>query len=206
MSANAPAGASTTIRRYGNRAVYFFGLAPAAWAFYLGFTDQLGAEPIKALERTLGFWALRFLLASLAIAPLRHFGVIDLLRYRRTIGLLCFTYAVLHLLVYLGFDQGFDFAAIGIDIAKRPYITTGMLSFVALVPLALTSNDVLIRRMGWRQWKRPHLSIYLASLAAALHVLLAIKSMSAEPLIYAAIALALIGNGLIARIFGWRSI
>src|SRR6516165_10988182 len=120
------------------RAIYVVGMLPAVSTFYFGLMDQLGADPQKTLERTLGLWALRFLIACLAITPLRRLGGPNLVRYRRTLGLLAFYYAVLHLTVYLLLDQGLDFAAVWADIVKRPYITVGMLAFIVLSPLAAT--------------------------------------------------------------------
>src|SRR5215813_5779013 len=135
------------------RAIYIVGMLPAVWTFYLGLTDQLGADPQKTLERTLGLWALRFLIAALAITPLRRLGGPSLIRYRRAIGLLGFYYAALHLTSYLVLDQGLDLAAIWADIVKRPYITIGMLAFTILVPLAVTSNGPMIRRLGAALWR-----------------------------------------------------
>jgi sulfoxide reductase heme-binding subunit YedZ len=172
--------------------LYAIGLAPAAWTFYLGLNDQLGADPMKTLERTLGLWALRFLIAGLAITPLRRLGGPNLIRYRRTLGLLAFYYAALHVAVYAGLDQGLDLAAIGKDILKRPYITIGMLAFLILIPLAATSNATMIKRLGGAAWQRLHRWVYLAAAAAALHFLLLVKSWPAEPIIYAAIVAALL--------------
>ena len=101
------------------RAIYILGMLPAVWYFHLGITDQLGADPQKTLERLLGLWALRFLILSLAITPLRRLGGPNLIRYRRAVGLLAFTYASLHLTVYMVLDQGLDFAAIWADITMR---------------------------------------------------------------------------------------
>ncbi len=166
--------------------VYVIGFLPALWTFYLGLSDQLGAEPIRALQRTLGLWALRFLLATLTITPLRQSLHINLLRYRRALGLLAFYYATLHLVVYVALDHQFDFQAIWADMLKRRYITVGMLAFVMLVPLAITSNDPMIRRMGAQAWKRLHRLVYLTVIAAALHFILLVKSWPLEPLAYAA--------------------
>ncbi|MBN9266449.1 MAG: sulfoxide reductase heme-binding subunit YedZ, partial [Hyphomicrobium sp.] len=125
---------------------------PAVLYFYWGVTDQLGADPQNILERALGLWALRFLIASLAITPLRQLGGPNLIRYRRALGLLAFYYASLHLTTYMLIDKGLDLNAIIADIIKRPYITVGMLAFTVLVPLAITSNGPMIRRLGanWR--------------------------------------------------------
>jgi methionine sulfoxide reductase heme-binding subunit len=174
------------------RAIYMLGMLPAVSTFYFGLTDQLGADPQKTLERTLGVWALRFLIVCLAITPLRRLGGPNLVRYRRSIGLLAFYYAALHLTVYTVLDQGLDLAAIWADILKRPYITVGMLAFLVLVPLAITSNTTMIRRLGAAAWQRLHRLIYLAAAAAALHFIMLVKSWPAEPLIYAALVVALL--------------
>ncbi|MBL0403195.1 protein-methionine-sulfoxide reductase heme-binding subunit MsrQ [Microvirga aerilata] len=178
-------------------AVYIAGFIPAVWLFYAGITDQLGADPMRYLEQALGLWALRFLIGSLAITPLRQLLGINLLRYRRAIGLLAFYYAALHLITYLVLDQGLDFAAIWADIVKRPYITIGMATFVVLVPLALTSNNAAIRRMGGQAWARLHRLVYLAAIGAVLHFVLVVKSWPPEPLVYAAIVAALLGYRIV---------
>jgi len=175
------------------RAIYILGLVPAVWTFYLGLTDQLGADPQNTLERTLGLWALRFLIAALAVTPLRRLGGPSLIRYRRAIGLLGFYYACLHLTVYLVLDQGLDLAAIWADIVKRPYITVGMLAFTILVPLAVTSNNAMIRRLGARAWQRLHKLVYVATAAAAIHFVMLVKSWwTPEPAIYATLVAALL--------------
>jgi sulfoxide reductase heme-binding subunit YedZ len=174
------------------RAIYILGMMPAVSTFYLGLTDQLGADPQKTLERTLGLWALRFLIAALAITPLRRLGGPSLIRYRRAIGLLGFYYAALHLTVYLVLDQGLDLAAIWADIVKRPYITIGMLAFIILVPLAVTSNAPMIRRLGAAAWQRLHRLVYVATAAAAIHFLLLVKTWPGEPILYAGLIVALL--------------
>ena len=107
---------------------------------------------MRVLEHALGLWTLRFLIASLAITPLRQLTDVNLLRYRRALGLLAFYYALLHLTTYLVLDQGLDFDAIWADILKRLYITIGMACFVVLLPLALTSSNLAIRRLGCKVW------------------------------------------------------
>ncbi|WP_188609804.1 protein-methionine-sulfoxide reductase heme-binding subunit MsrQ [Chelatococcus reniformis] len=174
--------------------VYVAGLIPAAWALGLGLNDALGAEPIKELEHLLGLWALRFLLAALAVTPLRQLTGVNLLRYRRALGLLAFYYAALHLAVYLLLDQGLDAGAIAADVLKRPYITVGFASFLVLLPLAATSTNGMIRRLGGRAWARLHRFVYLAAALAALHFVLVVKSWPAEPLIYAAACAALLAS------------
>jgi len=182
------------------RAIYIVGMMPAVSTFYLGVVDQLGADPQKTLERTLGLWALRFLILCLAITPLRRLGGPNLVRYRRAVGLLAFYYAALHLTVYTVLDQGLDLAAIWADIVKRPYITVGMLAFTVLVPLAVTSNAPMIRRIGGSAWQKLHRLVYVAAVAAAVHFIMLVKSWPAEPLIYAGLVAALLLFRLWARV------
>jgi sulfoxide reductase heme-binding subunit YedZ len=180
-------------------ALYFVGLVPAVWTFYLGVTDQLGADPMKVLERSLGLWALKFLVACLAITPLRRLTGISLLRYRRAIGLLAFFYACLHLTTYMVLDQGLALAAIWADIVKRPYITIGMAAFLILLPLAVTSNNAMVRRLGGPAWQRLHRWVYLAAALAAVHFIMVVKAWPPEPLVYAAIIAVLLAFRLFAR-------
>lgn len=201
--------ASTQVRRWPavspdwvRRAVYAIGAVPGLWALYLGLTDQLGADPMKALERSLGIWALRFLVIGLAITPLRRLGGPNLVRYRRAIGLLAFFYALSHLTVYVALDQGFDWAAILKDIIKRPYITVGMLAFSILVPLAITSNAAMIKRLGGAAWQRLHRLAYVAAAAAPIHYIMVVKAWPPEPLIYAAIVALLLAVRLVFHLKG----
>jgi sulfoxide reductase heme-binding subunit YedZ len=168
------------------------GTAPGLWVFWLALNGKLGADPVKALEHSLGLWALRFLIASLAVTPLRRFGGPSLVRFRRALGLLAFSYACAHLAAYLIFDQGLDAGAIAKDIVKRPYITIGMLALAILTPLAITSNAAMIKRMGAAAWQKLHRWVYVAAIAAVVHFIMVVKSWPAEPLIYAAIVTALL--------------
>jgi sulfoxide reductase heme-binding subunit YedZ len=179
-------------RDYSRAAVYAVGAVPAFWIFYQAVTDQLGADPMKSLERLLGLWALRFLVIGLAVTPLRRLGGPNLLRYRRAIGLLAFFYATLHLTVYIALDQGFDMVAVWRDILKRPYITVGMAAFLILTPLAITSNNAMIRRLGAESWRRLHRWVYAAAALAALHFVMLVKAWPPEPLIYAALVAGLL--------------
>jgi sulfoxide reductase heme-binding subunit YedZ len=185
-----------TLQRWLNAAprwpVYVLGAVPGVWVFWLALNDRLGADPVKELEHLLGLWALRFLIAGLAVTPLRRFGGPSLIRFRRAIGLLAFYYASAHLAAYLLFDQGLDAHAIAKDILKRPYITIGMLSFAILVPLAITSNAAMIKRLGAAAWQKLHRLVYVAAIAAAAHFVMVVKSWPAEPIVYAAIVAALL--------------
>jgi sulfoxide reductase heme-binding subunit YedZ len=175
----------------GRRALYIAGMAPAVVYFTWGLTDRLGADPQNVLERALGLWALRFLIATLAVAPIRMIGGPHLLRYRRALGLLAFYYATLHVAVYVLLDKQLDVFSIAADIVRRPYITVGMLAFIVMVPLAVTSNSSMIRKLGAR-WRKLHRLAYLAAAAAALHFIMLVKAWSLEPLIYAVLVVALL--------------
>jgi methionine sulfoxide reductase heme-binding subunit len=188
----APARQGRAWQRAVRPAIYVAGMIPAVWTFHLAVVDQLGADPLKTLEQTLGLWALRFLILSLTITPLRRLGGPNLVRYRRAIGLLAFFYAVFHLLVYVVLDQGLDLTAIWQDILKRPYITIGMLAFAILVPLAITSNNAMIKRLGAAAWQRLHRLVYVAAAAAAIHFVMVVKAWPLEPLVYAAIVASLL--------------
>jgi sulfoxide reductase heme-binding subunit YedZ len=172
-------------------ALYAVGFVPAVWYFYLGATGQLIGNSVKVFEHLLGIWALRFLLASLAITPLRELVGVNLLRYRRALGLLAFYYVVMHFLTYMVLDQNLNLAAIATDIAKRPFITIGMACLVLLIPLAATSNRFSIRRLGNR-WTRLHQLSYLIVLAGAVHYTMAVKVVTAEPFLYLLLAAVLV--------------
>jgi sulfoxide reductase heme-binding subunit YedZ len=173
-------------------ALYAVGFVPAVWYFYLGATGQLIGNSVKVFEHLLGIWALRFLLASLAITPLREFVGVNLLRYRRALGLLAFYYVVMHFLTYMVLDQNLNLAAIATDIAKRPFITIGMACLVLLIPLAATSNRFSIRRLGNR-WALLHRLSYVVALAGAVHYTMAVKVVTAEPFVYLLLAAVLVG-------------
>ncbi len=181
--------------------LYAAGAVPGLWVFWLAWNNRLGADPVKELEHALGLWALRYLIAALAVTPIRRFSGLSLIRFRRALGLLAFFYAFAHLLSYLIFDQGLDVHAIAKDIVKRPYITIGMFAFAILVPLAVTSNAAAIKRMGAAAWQKLHRWVYLATAAAAVHFVMVVKSWPAGPLVYAAIVafLLLIRAGFAVR-------
>lgn len=173
-------------------AVYLAGALPAlALAFALS-ADGLGADPAKALERELGEWALRFLLAGLAITPLWRLTGLNLSKYRRAVGLTAFAYVSLHLATYVVLDYQFAWGQIWGDIVKRPYIMVGMAAFVLLLPLAATSNAASIRRLGAQAWKRLHWLVYAIVPLAALHFVLLTKTWQVEPLIHLGLAITLV--------------
>jgi sulfoxide reductase heme-binding subunit YedZ len=168
-------------------------MLPGIWTVGLAFTGGLGADPARTMEHTLGIWALRLLLAGLVVTPLRQITGLTLLRFRRVIGLAAFTYVTLHLLTYLVFDIGLDWNVMVRDILRRPYITIGMLAFVLLLPLAITSTNAMIRRLGPKGWNRLHKLVYLIAILGAVHYLLLLKTIQITPLVYLAIAVILVG-------------
>lgn len=199
-SPSRPSRALPWYQRLKPGALYVIGLTPGAWTFYLGVMDRLGADPMKVLERGLGLWALKFLVLCLAITPLRRLTGISLLRYRRAIGLLAFIYASLHLTTYLVLDQQLDLAAVWADIVRRPFITIGMLAFLVLLPLAVTSNNASIRRLGAATWQRLHRWVYLAAGAAVVHFVMVVKAWPVEPLVYTGLVLLLLGYRLVVHL------
>jgi len=172
-------------------AIYVAAAAWAGWLFWLGATGGLGAEPINALERAYGDAALKLLVAGLAVTPMRRFLGINALRFRRAIGVSCFFLVLAHVLVWAALDLR-SVSAIWADIVKRPYITVGMLGFLLLVPLAVTSNALSLRRMGASAWRRLHRLVYPAAILGGLHYLWIAKGFALEPIVYALVILALL--------------
>jgi sulfoxide reductase heme-binding subunit YedZ len=179
-------------------AVYLGGCLPLAWIVWLTLSGGLGPDPVKEIELRLGLLGLQFLVAGLCITPLRWLGL-NLVRYRRALGLLAFGYVVLHLTTWAVLDMGLRWDQIAADLVKRWYIVIGLAGFVMLVPLALTSNALSIRRMGARAWQRLHRLTYAAVVAGALHYVMVGKVWLAEPLLYLGAIILLLGARL------WRS-
>lgn len=172
--------------------VFLICLIPAIKALVDGLTGQLGANPIERLTHLSGDWALRFLLIGLALTPLRRwFGWTAVIRLRRMIGLFAFFYASIHFLVYLVLDQYFAWEYIWEDVVKRPYITLGFSALVLLIPLAMTSTNAMMRRLG-RHWKSLHRMVYVTAVLGVFHYLWLVKADTREPLIYALILLLLL--------------
>jgi sulfoxide reductase heme-binding subunit YedZ len=187
--------------------IFLLSLAPFLWLVTRALTGRLSVNPIEDITLTTGIWALRFLLVSLAVTPVRRVtGWNRIISYRRMFGLFAFFYATLHLLTYLVLDQFFAWDFILADIVKRPYITAGMTAFVLLVPLALTSTQGWIRRLG-RRWARLHRLVYIAAAAACLHYLWKVKVAFGEPVYYAVILASLLAFRIVWRFRpqgGWR--
>ena len=190
----APMSADTRIRWIAKPFVFAACLGPLAWLVWQVFAGGLGANPAEAMNRFLGDWALRFLLVALAVTPLRGLtGWGTVMLFRRMIGLFAFFYVCLHLLSYVVVDQTFDWPAIWADIVKRQYITVGMITFTLLLPLALTSTDGMVRRLGGRRWVRLHRLVYAAGIGGVFHFFMMVKADLREPMIYAAVLAFLLG-------------
>ena len=163
--------------------LYVLGAAYAGWLFYLGATGGLGVEPVEALEHLYGELALQLILLGLAISPLRHYLCLNLMKHRRAIGVIAFFFVLAHLSVWAVLDVQ-SISGVWEDIVKRPYITIGMAALLLLLPLALTSNDFSVRKLGAQAWRRLHKLVYPAALLGALHYVWLAKGFQIEPLVY----------------------
>lgn len=172
--------------------LYPLGFAPGIFLFYRALNNQLGPDPVRVLENGLGEWALQFLIGGLVITPLMRFGRINLIKYRRAIGLVGYGYVVAHLLTYLLLDRQLNFDEIITDVIKRPYIAIGVGAFLLLTALAVTSNNMSIRRLGAAGWKKLHLIVYPAVILGAVHYVMITKIWEFEAIAYLAVAVALI--------------
>jgi sulfoxide reductase heme-binding subunit YedZ len=183
------------------RSLFMLALLPLARVVWMGFHDRLGANPIEYITRASGDWTLYFLCLTLAITPLRKLtGQVWLLKLRRMLGLYCFFYACLHFTTFIWFDHFFDVAEMWKDVKKRPFITVGFSAFVLLWPLALTSTNAMMRKLG-RRWQMLHRLVYVIAMLAILHFwwMRAGKNNFGEPLIFGGILLLLLGGRLALR-------
>ena len=153
----------------------------------------MGVEPINALEREMGLVTLQLLIAGLAITPLRRFAGVNLIKFRRTFGVLAFIYVVVHLGIWVLLDMSLRWEQMWADLWKRPYITIGMAAFVMMAPLALTSNNLSIRKLGPLVWRKLHKLVYPVAVLGAVHFIMVQKVWEAEALLYLALILVLLG-------------
>ncbi|MFL9711387.1 sulfite oxidase heme-binding subunit YedZ [Methylobacillus sp. Pita1] len=182
------------------RSIFILALLPLARLLWLGFTDRLGANPVEFIERSTGTWALVGLLLSLAVTPLRLLsGWGWLLSLRRMLGLFMFFYACLHFMAYLWLDHWFDWPEIAKDILKHPYVLVGFLALILSVPLAATSNDAMMRKLG-KRWKTLHALSYPVAVLAVLHYLWLVKQDISQPVTYALILLGLLSIRIAYRV------
>lgn len=182
--------------------VFVAALLPAAWLVYGVFADALGANPVETITNTTGIWTLRLLVVTLAITPVRWLtGWNRLIQYRRMLGLFAFFYGTLHFLTYFILDHSLMFDGVWEDIVQRPYITAGFTAFVLMIPLALTSTQGWIRRLGGRRWNLLHKLIYVSAALGVLHYFWKVKLDATNPLLYAAIVATL----LAVRVWKWAA-
>ena len=186
---------NAALRQVPSWAVYGLGALIPVYYLYLGLTGGLGVEPVNALERALGDLAIKALVVVLAVTPVRRWTGVSLVMHRRALGLLACFYVVCHLLVWALLDVQ-DFGRVWADIVKRPYISIGMIAFVLLLPVAATSNNLSIRKLGPVRWRRVHMLTYAIGVLGAAHYIMVQKTWEAEPLIYLAVILGLVATRL----------
>lgn len=178
---------------YVKTAIWLLALLPLARLFWLGFSDNLGANPVEFVERSTGTWALVFLLASLSMTPIRLLmGQVWQIQLRRLLGLWMFFYACLHFTAYIWLDFSFLMDDIIQDVGKHPRILVGFLAFLLTIPLAATSNSYMIKRLK-TNWKKLHKTVYLVAILVILHFLWLVKKDVTEPFYYAAVLVFLFG-------------
>ena len=177
--------------------VLLLGLMPFCLLVWDSVTGGLSVNPVEDITHRTGDWALRFILVALAVTPVRWIsGWNPIIRYRRMVGLLAFFYASLHFSTYIVFDHFFDVSSIFEDVAERKYVTAGFVGFVLILPLAITSTQGWIRRLG-KRWSLLHRLIYVVAIAGVVHFLWLVKLENSEPLVYAAVLAVLLGSRLI---------
>ncbi|HEY3327503.1 MAG TPA: protein-methionine-sulfoxide reductase heme-binding subunit MsrQ [Novimethylophilus sp.] len=182
------------------RTIFVLALLPLLRLVVLGFNEDLGANPVEFVIRSNGTWTLTFLLITLGITPLRKItGMNWLLSLRRMLGLYAFFYAVLHFLSYVWLDQWFDWGAIVKDVAKHRYVLVGFAAFLCLIPLAATSTNAMMRRLG-RNWQTLHRLVYLIGVLGATHYWWLVKKDLTQPLIYGAVLILLLGYRLLTKV------
>jgi len=179
-------------RRVPTWVIYILGALPFIWLVVQLFTGQLGVDATKAVEHRLGELGLYFLVAGLAISPARKFLGLNLIKYRRAIGVIAALYVTTHLATWLVLDIQLRWGEIWADIIKRPYITIGMASFLMILPLAFTSNNISLRKLGPLKWRNLHKLTYIAVPLAAVHFVMIVKGWQPEPLIWLAVILSLL--------------
>jgi sulfoxide reductase heme-binding subunit YedZ len=188
--------------RWSKVALFVACLAPLARLGWKAYAGRLGANPIEVITHSTGDWTMIFLLVTLAITPLRKMtGQPWMIRYRRMLGLFAFFYGTLHLVTYVWLDKFFAVHEMLADIAKRRFITMGLLGFVLMLPLAITSTSGWIRRLGGRRWQALHRLIYVSALAGVIHYIWLVKADLHKPLLYATI----LGVLLAYRFLSWIS-
>ena len=186
--------------RFAKVLIFINCLIPLALLLWDTYRKQVGANPLEFVTRTTGMLTIVFLLLSLAVTPLRRItGANWLVKFRRMLGLYAFFYGFLHLMTYVSFDRFFNLKSIPGDVAQRPFIAIGMLSFFLMVPVAITSTNKMVKRLGGKRWNRLHKLTYLAGVGGVLHYWMLVKSDTRIPLTFAFVLLVLLGYRLVMK-------
>lgn len=188
--------------RFAKLLVFINGLVPLVLLLWDVYRKQVGANPLEFVTRTTGMLALVFLVLTLAVSPLRSvFRLNALIKFRRMLGLFAFFYGFLHLLTYIAFDRYFNIKSVPADIALRPFIAIGMAAFFLMAPLALTSTNKMVKRLGGKRWNKLHKLVYVAGIAGVLHFWLLVKSDVRLPLTFGFILLLLLAHRLLVKFY-----
>jgi sulfoxide reductase heme-binding subunit YedZ len=180
--------------------VFINSLVPLGLLLWDLYYKRVGPNPLEFATRTTGMLTLIFLSLTVAVTPLRKiFGINSLVKVRRMLGLFAFFYGALHLLTYVWFDRWFNLVSVGQDVVRRPFILVGMTAFILMVPLAITSTNKMVKRLGGKRWARLHRVVYLAAIAGVVHFWMLVKSDVRLPLTFAFILLFLLGFRLFAK-------
>lgn len=186
--------------RFTKLVVFVNALVPLVLLLWDLYHKRVGPNPLEFATRTTGMLTLIFLSLTVAVTPLRKiFGVNSLVKLRRMLGLFAFFYGSLHLLTYVWFDRLFNLISVGQDVVRRPFILAGMTAFLLMVPLAITSTNKMVKRLGGKRWGRLHRLVYLAAIAGVIHFWMLVKSDTRLPLTFGFILLFLLGYRLFAR-------
>lgn len=188
--------------RFSKLLIFLNALVPLALMLWDVYQKRVGANPLEFVTRTTGMLALVFLMFTLAISPVRQITRLNsLVKFRRMLGLFAFFYGVLHLATYIWFDRFFNFRSIPGDVVQRPFITLGMLAFFLMVPLAITSTNKMVKRLGGKSWSKLHKLVYAAAVAGVLHFWLLVKSDIRLPLTFGFVLLLLLAHRVFIRLY-----
>jgi len=188
--------------RFSKLLLFINGLVPLALLLWDYYRKQLGANPLEFVTRTTGMLTLVFLMITLALTPVRKItGLNWIVKFRRMVGLYAFFYGTLHLFTYLWFDRFFNLRSIAGDVAQRPFIAIGMTAFFLMVPLAITSTNKMVKRLGGRRWAQLHKLVYVACVAGVVHYWMVVKADKRLPLTFGFILLLLLGHRLFLKFY-----
>lgn len=188
--------------RFSKLLIFINGVVPLALLLWDVYRNQVGANPLEFVTRTTGMLTLVFLIITLALTPVRKItGINWIVKFRRMIGLYAFFYGTLHLVTYLWFDRFFNLRSIAGDVAQRPFIAIGMTAFFLMVPLAITSTNKMVKRLGGKHWVMLHRLVYVAGAAGVIHYWMLVKSDKRLPLTFGFILLLLLGHRLFVKFY-----